>query len=568
MTRHLLRSFTALILIFSMLVAASPSVGAQTGRDFFVSSAGSDENTGESIDAPVLTLQQGAGLIGAGDTLWVLDGTYDGFSATITGSPTAYARIAAYPGAAPTIDAGDGNGAHFHSSSYVEMWGLELKGDSGSGNTATGIGVLMTGETHHMRLVQNEIHHFGAGGLITYLAGDHLEIYHNTIHNNANWNPDQHSGVSLLGLVNDGTATAGAYNNYIIGNLIYTNEVKVKTGQFGGGTRVTDGNCFVVDVTLESNYSGKTLFGSNICVNNGGRGTQVYKSADVDVVNNTFYQNMRTPDVAKIGSEVMAYDSQRVRFANNLIISRPDVLPLTAGITAPVTFANNLTVGTRDPSKSPSDRHLANGTRVLEGATTDATGLTASNFTPISGSAAIDHGSSSYGGLTVDFAGNRRSTGSSPDAGALERGASAAANWPWNGQLNAPSGDAPDPEPAPDPGPVPAPDRQPTEQLRGTVGRLYSAAFLRAPDEDGLDYWLNVDASVIDIAYVFTISEEFSNQYGQLDNDGFIDRMYRNVLERTPDQDGYDYWTDLMDDGLTRAELLLHFSDSAEFRAS
>ncbi len=566
MTRHLLRCFGALILVFSTLMASTVVAEAQTGRDFFVSPSGSDNNSGTSITSPVLTLQQGAGLIGPGDTLWVLEGQYDGFSASITGSPGAYARIAAYPGTSPTIDAGDGNGAHFHNSSYVEMWGLELKGDSGSGNSQRGIGILMTGETHHMRLVQNEIHHFGAGGLITFLAGDHLEIYHNTIHNNANWNPDQHSGVSLLGLRNDGTANTGAYNNYVIGNLIYTNEVKVKTDQFGGGSRVTDGNCFVVDVTLESDYTGNTLFGSNICVNNGGRGTQVYKSADVDVVNNTFYQNMRTPDVAAIGSEVMAYDSRRVRFGNNLIISRPGVLPLTAGITSPVTFDSNLTVGTRDPNKSASDTHLANGTQVLQGATVDPAGLTAANFTPLAGSAAIDHGSSSYN-LPVDFEGNQRSIGSSPDAGAIERGASAASNWPWNGQLSAPSGEAPPPSPEPEPAPEPDP-APPTEELRGVVGRLYSAAFLRAPDAEGLQYWLTVDASIIDIAYVFTVSEEFSNRYGQLDNDGFIDRMYRNVLEREPDQEGYDYWTNLMDNGLTRAELLLHFSDSAEFRAN
>ena len=300
-------------------------------------------------------------------------------------------------------------------------------------------------------------------------------------------------------------------------------------------------------------------------MNNGGRGTQVYKSADVDVVNNTFYQNMRTPDVANIGSEVMAYDSRRVRFANNLIISRPGVLPITAGLTTPVSFDNNLTVGTRDPAKSSTDRHLANGTRVLQGATVDASGLTASNFTPLASGAAIDHGTTSYGTLTVDFAGNKRSSGSSPDAGAVERGAAAVANWPWNGQLSAPSGDAPAPTPEPEPTPEPAP---PTEELLGTVGRLYSAAFLRAPDDVGLEYWLNVDASVIDIAYVFTISEEFSNRYGQLDNNGFIDRMYRNVLERQPDQEGYDYWTNLMDNGLTRAELLLYFSDSAEFRSN
>ena len=107
----------------------------------------------------------------------------------------------------------------------------------------------------------------------------------------------------------------------------------------------------------------------------------------------------------------------------------------------------------------------------------------------------------------------------------------------------------------------------PPQQLRDTVERLYSAAFLRAPDPAGLDYWLSVDAGLIDIAYVFTISDEFRNRYGQLDDRDYVDRIYRNVLERSPDEAGYKYWIDLMDDGLTRAEILLYFSDSAEYRS-
>ncbi|MFW2381566.1 MAG: DUF4214 domain-containing protein [Acidimicrobiales bacterium] len=561
MTHFLLRTFGALLLLITTLVATSAPASA-AGSVYYVGPGGNDNNAGTSINAPVATLQHGAGLLGPGDTLWVLEGTYDGFSMSATGAPNNYARIAALPGATPVIDAGDGNGAHFHDTSYVEMWGLELRGDSGSGNSPYGIGVLITGSSHHIRLVQNEIHHFGAGGLITFQSGDHLEFYHNTVHNNANWNPDQHSGISLLGLVDDGTATSGSYANYIVGNLIYTNEVKVTTDQFGGGSRVTDGNCFVVDVTLESNYTRKTLFGSNICVNNGGRGTQVYKSADVDVVNNTFYQNMRTPDVARIGSEVMAYDSRRVRFANNLIVSRPDVLPLTTGITSPVSYANNLTVGTRDPSKSASDRHLSHGTRVLNNPGINPSDLTVSNFTPSSGSAAIDHGTASYiGALPVDFQGNARSAGSAPDAGAVESGAGPTSSWRWSGSLDGP-GVTPPPQPEPEPEPQPLPP----EERRAAMGRLYSAAFLRAPDPAGLQYWLSVDAGLIDVAYVFTISEEFKIRYGDLDDRAFVDRIYRNVLERSPDAAGFAYWTGLMDNGLSRQEVLLYFSDSAEFR--
>jgi hypothetical protein len=552
-------ALAALLLITTTLVGLTAgAVSAQSGRDLFVSPAGRNTNNGTSVDAAWGTLQHAAAQLRAGDTLWVLDGDYSPFNVTASGSAGAYIRIAAYPGDSPRIDAGEKTGILVSDAAYVEVRGLEIRGNADTDQDSNGIGILVIGESHHIRFVQNEIHHFGSGGLITYHSGDHLEIYHNTIHHNANWNPSQHSGVSLLGLVDDGTASGGAYNNYVIGNLIYANEVKVKTDQFGQGTRITDGNCFVVDVTLESFYNGNTLFGSNICVNNGGRGVQVYKSADVDVVNNTFYHNMRSPDVAAIGSEVMAYDSKDVRFANNLIISRDGVLPLTAGITSPVQFQNNLTVGTLNPQKDPSDRHLPAGSSVLVNASTAESALTAANFTPTATSAALDSGAGGFASaLAVDFVGNVRRSGGAADAGAIERGAAANTSWPWAGSLTPPSGQAP---PSPTPQPVPTADRV------DMIGRLYSAAFLRPPDQVGLDYWVDSSARGLDIAHAFSVSEEFVNRYGRLDDAGFLDRIYRNVLGRAPDQAGFDYWMGKMDDGLSKHGLLFYFSDSAEYR--
>ncbi len=555
------RVLFAFALVSTGLIASTAgSVSAQSGRNLFVGPAGRDTNTGTSTDAAWATLQHGAAQLRAGDTLWVLDGTYDSFNITTSGSAGAYIRIAAYPGDSPILDAGDKTGILIADAAYVELRGLEIRGDADTDRESLGIGILVTGTSHHLRFVQNEIHNFGSGGLVTYQSGDHLEIYHNTIHHNANWNESQHSGVSLLGLVDDGTGSGGTYNNYVVGNLIYANEVKVKTDQFGQGTRITDGNCFVVDVTLESFYNGTTLFGSNICVDNGGRGVQVYKSADVDVVNNTFYYNMKSPDVAAIGSEVMAYDSQNVRFANNLIISRPGVLPLTSGITANVQYKNNLTVGTKDPQKDPSDRHLPAGSSVLVNVSTAENALTAANFTPTATSAALDSGLGGFASaLTVDFVGNERRAGGAADAGAVERSAAANASWPWASTLTPPSGQAP---PSPRPQPVPTADRV------DMIGRLYSAAFLRPPDQVGLDYWVDSNARGLDIAHAFSVSEEFRNRYGRLDNAGFLDRIYRNVLGRAPDQAGFDYWMGKMNAGLSKHGLLFYFSDSAEYRAN
>ncbi|MBK5223919.1 MAG: VCBS repeat-containing protein [Acidimicrobiia bacterium] len=104
----------------------------------------------------------------------------------------------------------------------------------------------------------------------------------------------------------------------------------------------------------------------------------------------------------------------------------------------------------------------------------------------------------------------------------------------------------------------------------GAVERLYSAYFLREADADGFAYWMQMRArgtTLGAISSAFATSAEFRRTYGALDDRGFIDLVYRNVLERQPDADGYAYWTDLMARGvLGRAGLMLNFSESAEYR--
>ncbi len=106
----------------------------------------------------------------------------------------------------------------------------------------------------------------------------------------------------------------------------------------------------------------------------------------------------------------------------------------------------------------------------------------------------------------------------------------------------------------------------------GGVQRLYRAYFLREPDADGFAYWMQMRArgtTLGAISSAFTQSREFQRDYGPLDDRGFIDLVYRNVMGRAPDADGYAYWTDLMRRGvLGRAGLMLNFSESPEYRAA
>ena len=98
---------------------------------------------------------------------------------------------------------------------------------------------------------------------------------------------------------------------------------------------------------------------------------------------------------------------------------------------------------------------------------------------------------------------------------------------------------------------------------------LYQAYFGRLPDSDGLSYWSDIrrsGATIAEVSEQFAMSEEFTNLYGDADDDEFITLVYENVLDRTPDAEGYDYWRGHLRTGVTRGELMVFFSDSTEYR--
>lgn len=102
------------------------------------------------------------------------------------------------------------------------------------------------------------------------------------------------------------------------------------------------------------------------------------------------------------------------------------------------------------------------------------------------------------------------------------------------------------------------------------IARLYLAAFNRIPDKDGLTFWLTVHrngASDAQIADIFTRSPEFETKYGaSVGTDAFIELLYNNVLGRGSDQSGKQYWTKLIDAGMTRGEVLNSFAQSNEHK--
>jgi hypothetical protein len=108
--------------------------------------------------------------------------------------------------------------------------------------------------------------------------------------------------------------------------------------------------------------------------------------------------------------------------------------------------------------------------------------------------------------------------------------------------------------------------------INGTAGqayRLYQAAFDRAPDAAGLGYWIktmDAGAALDQVSAAFAGSKEFADLYGANASDSqFVQQLYQNVLHRPAEAGGYDFWMGAIEQhGVTRAEVLSHFSESAE----
>ena len=101
------------------------------------------------------------------------------------------------------------------------------------------------------------------------------------------------------------------------------------------------------------------------------------------------------------------------------------------------------------------------------------------------------------------------------------------------------------------------------------VARLYWAYFGRVPDYSGMTYWAGKHrngTSISKISQGFANSNEFKTKYGSLSNRDFVLRIYTDVLGRTADPTGVNYWTKKLDSGTSRGQVMINFSESNEYK--
>ena len=101
----------------------------------------------------------------------------------------------------------------------------------------------------------------------------------------------------------------------------------------------------------------------------------------------------------------------------------------------------------------------------------------------------------------------------------------------------------------------------------GFVNRLYQLVMERVPDAEGLEYWIDLlkqrSSTGAEVVQQFIESPEFTSR--SLSDEQYITILYQVFMGRVPDADGYYYWIDLLERGVSRSYVANQFCTSAEF---
>lgn len=106
--------------------------------------------------------------------------------------------------------------------------------------------------------------------------------------------------------------------------------------------------------------------------------------------------------------------------------------------------------------------------------------------------------------------------------------------------------------------------------MTDSIDRLYSAYFLRSPDQAGFNFWVDEFSAgrwdMEGMSNFFASSDEFIARYSTLTNAEFVELIYRNVLGRPAEPSGFTFWVGKLDSGeFSRGRVMLLFSESKEY---
>jgi hypothetical protein len=345
---------------------------------------GVDTNDGLTRAKPVKLLSTAADKALPGDTVKILPGTYRYF-----GTPNAYSALyvprSGTPGKYITyLGVSDANGKKpviessawsafvVQGKSYIVIDNLEFKPaetDYLNLKTTIGdwawpgrVGVRIQDDSHNVIVKRNYIHDFPNAG-IAVSDSDVVMAHANTLEHNAWGSNYGSSGISFYHMKD--VANAQRFPEYPNHGVVITNNVSRYNiqllGTYAFDWKITDGNGIIVDDFKHTQggsttppYSSRTLIMGNRAFGNGGSGINVFQTNNVDMLNNSVFDNAQTVraqnqpanmQYAQANQPVQVGGSANTLVANN-IFTRSDSLTSMVSTfwndDATITFKNNI----------------------------------------------------------------------------------------------------------------------------------------------------------------------------------------------------------------------------------
>lgn len=441
-----LSAFVAVIGVGSLSLALLVSTGTANAATttYFVSPSGSDTNSGTSAAQPFKTVQKAADSTAPGDVVQLMNGTYedpgtgrDIVNITRSGTPEAPITYEAHPGHKPVLHPVSGwHGIRITGASHIKISGLEVAGNSENVDLAQAkqeagkkkpvfntncIGAYKDEKTGkastHLEITGNHVHHCPGGG-ISAIDADHVTIDRNRVHSTSWYTEYATSGISILRALDAGKGDPSQYKIRITGNMVYDNETKVIWTETG---KHSDGNGIIIDTlkgkdNKDPDYRGRVLVANNVSFDNGGSGIHSFRAHHVDIVNNTAYQNGRSPNMDPYAN-IFAAKSSDVRILNNVSVVSGGKPTNSTHENTDVTYDYNIYSGGKKPEATGPHDMVVDPKLVKPG-----TDPSSADFRLAEGSPAIDSGTA-FDLPGTDVAGNARKAGAAPDRGAFEFGA-------------------------------------------------------------------------------------------------------------------------------------------------
>lgn len=326
---------------------------AGNATNYYVNAtSGNNTNNGLTPQNPFKTLQKAADNTQAGDTVFVMNGTYtkdnswssDVVVETSSGTESNWIVWINYLEHKPVISF-DCWRAFNIKGSFIEINGLAVKGNNGnltleealnqpkscanpSGSydpRFNGNGISVDGRNgsryHHIKILNCEVYDCGGAG-ISFIQSDYVTVENNIVYNNSWYTLWASSGISLWQFWNSDNNTG--VKNTIRNNICFGNWQYIPAIAFN--CSFTDGNGIIIDDSENTqngsslgSYNGRTLIENNLAYRNGGSGIHTFKSKHVDIINNTAYMNNLSEHLNS--GQIFPNASADIRIFNNILVA-------------------------------------------------------------------------------------------------------------------------------------------------------------------------------------------------------------------------------------------------------